>query len=198
MLQFFVYIWNTNSKVFLPKKSNEMTQTNTSSLPIITSERLTLRSLVTEDQNAIYELRSDKTINKFLDRQPCSSIEQAKNFIEMIKENIEKGGTYYWVITLSDTKEVVGTICLFDISNEKKYCEIGYELNPKFQGKGIMQEAVKSVIHFVFDSLNLNMINAFTHKENQKSTNLLSKLNFVKTDEIATENPNLVKFVLTK
>jgi ribosomal-protein-alanine N-acetyltransferase len=198
MLQFFVYIWNTNSKVFSPKKSNEMTQNNTVSLPIITSERLTLRSLVTEDQNAIYELRSNTEINKYLDRQPCSSIEQAKNFIDIIKENVEKGGTYYWVITLSDSSEVLGTICLFDISNEKKSCEIGYELSPKFQGQGIMQEAVKSIIHFVFDSLKLNMINAFTHKENQKSTHLLSKLNFVKTDEIATENPNLVKFVLTK
>lgn len=175
-----------------------MTQNNTASLPIINSERLTLRSLATEDQNAIYELRSNSEINKYLDRQPCSSIEEAKSFIDRIKENIEKGGTYYWVITLSNSKKVVGTICLFDISNEKKYCEIGYELNPKFQGKGIMQEAVKSVIHFVFNSLKLNMINAFTHKENQKSTHLLCKLDFVKTEEIAPENPNLVKFVLTK
>lgn len=175
-----------------------MTQHNHPTLPTLLTERLKLRSLTIEDHQEIYELRSNTEINKYLDRQPCSSIEQAKNFIEMIKENIEKGGTYYWVITLSDSKEVVGTICLFDISNEKKCCEIGYELNPKFQGKGIMQEAVKSVIHFVFDSLKLNMINAFTHKENQKSTNLLCKLDFVKTEEIAPENPNLVKFVLTK
>ena len=35
-----------------------------------------------------------------------------------------------------------------------------------------MQEAVKNVINFVFETLKLNVINAFTHKDNEKSTNL--------------------------
>jgi len=175
-----------------------MTKTNAATLPIIRSERLTLRSLFIEDSESIYELRSDASINKFLDRQPCKSLEDAKNFINNINKNIEKGGTYYWVITMSYSKQVVGTICLFDISNEKKCCEIGYELSTKFQGQGLMQEAVKNVIDFVFETLKLNVINAFTHKDNEKSTNLLSKLNFVKSTETDIENPNITWFILKK
>lgn len=174
-----------------------MIKTNAATLPIIRSERLTLRSLYIEDSVTIYELRSDTSVNKFLDRQPCKSIEEAKSFINSINENIEKGGTYYWVITLNETKQLVGTICLFDISNEKKCCEIGYELRTKFQGQGLMQEAVKNVIDFVFETLKLNVINAFTHKDNEKSTNLLSKLNFVKVTETDKENQNLTIYTLT-
>lgn len=175
-----------------------MKKNNAATLPIIRSERLTLRSLFIEDSEAIYELRSDASINKFLDRQPCKSIEDAKNFINNINKNIEKGGTYYWVITLNETKQLVGTICLFDISNEKKCCEIGYELSIKFQGQGLMQEAIKNIIDFVFETLKLNVINAFTHKDNEKSTNLLSKLNFVKSTETDIENPNITWFILKK
>jgi ribosomal-protein-alanine N-acetyltransferase len=174
-----------------------MTKTNAAILPIITTERLTLRSLAIDDYKAIYELRSDTTINKFLDRQPCKSIEEAKSFINRINENIEKGGTYYWAITLNETKQLVGTICLFDFTNEKS-CEIGYELRTKFQGQGIMQEALKNVIDFVFDTLRLKKILAFTHFENQRSSNLLSKFNFVKATETDKENHNLTIYTLTK
>jgi ribosomal-protein-alanine N-acetyltransferase len=175
-----------------------MTKTNAATLPIIRSERLTLRSLFIEDSEAIYELRSDATINKFLDRQPCKSLEDAENFINNINKNIEKGGTYYWAITLTDTKQLAGTVCLFDFSSEKKCCEIGYELSTKFQGQGIMQEAVKRVIDFAFEKLKLNKILAFTHSENEQSSKLLLKLNFVKATENVIENPNLTMYISTK
>jgi len=50
----------------------------------------------------------------------------------------------------------------------------------------------------VFETLKLNVINAFTHKDNEKSTNLLSKLNFVKSTETDIENPNITWFILKK
>lgn len=39
---------------------------------------------------------------------------------------------------------------------------------------------------------------AFTHSENQNSTNLLLKLNFLKSIEQDIENPKLKIFTLTK
>lgn len=105
--------------------------------PILTTERLSLRQVSIDDYQDIFDLRSDPKINKFLDRQPCTTLEDAKNFINKINENIEKGGTYYWVISKTETNQVVGTICIFDFSNENSSCEIGYELMVKFQGQGI-------------------------------------------------------------
>jgi ribosomal-protein-alanine N-acetyltransferase len=67
----------------------------------------------------------------------------------------------------------------------------------KFQGQGIMQEAVQTVIDFVFQTLKLKKILAVTHHENQNSTNLLLKLNFLKSIEANKENPNLTIFSLT-
>jgi [ribosomal protein S5]-alanine N-acetyltransferase len=175
-----------------------MTKMNTATFPILITERLTLRRLSIDDHQYIFDLRSDPEINKFLNRQLCKTNEDAKNFISKVNENIEKGGTYYWAISLTDVKQLVGTICLFDFSSEKNSCEIGYELMMKFQGQGIMQEAVKTVIDFVFQTLKFKKILAFTHYENQHSTNLLLKFNFLKSIEADKENPNLTILTLTQ
>ena len=99
---------------------------------------------------------------------------------------------------MTNTKTFVGTICLFDFSNEKKSCEIGYELMPRFQGQGIMKEASQVVIDYVFQTLKFKKIFAFTHYENLNSTNLLLKLHFVKSLETDKENPNLTIFTLAQ
>ena len=154
---------------------------NSATFTTLRTARLTLRQLSIDDQQDILALRSDPEINKYLGRQPTKTIEDAINFINKVNENIEKQIALYWAITLTETKTFVGTICLFDFSNENNSCEIGYELMPKFQGQGIMKEATQVVIDYVFQTLKLKKILAFTHCDNQNSTNLLTKFNFVKS-----------------
>lgn len=173
-----------------------MTDMNSATFPILTTERLTLRQLSIDDQQDILALRSDPNINKFLNRQLCKTNEDAINFINKVNDNIEKSDTYYWAITLTDTKTLLGTICLFGFSSENNSCEIGYELMTKFQGQGIMKEAAQVVIDYVFQALKFKKILAFTHYDNENSTNLLLKLNFVKSIETDKENPNLNIFTL--
>jgi ribosomal-protein-alanine N-acetyltransferase len=173
-----------------------MTDMNSATFPILTTERLTLRQLSIDDQHSIFDLRSDPEINKYLDREPSKTIEDAVNFINKVNDNIQKNNSIYWVITLAKTKTFVGTICLFDFSNKKSSCEIGFELITKFQGQGIMKEATQAVIDYVFQTLKFKKILAFTHYNNQNSTNLLLKFNFVKSIETNKENPNLNIFTL--
>lgn len=119
-------------------KYDRLKSRNFISFPILATERLTLRQLLPDDQNDILALRSDTEINQYLDRQPSKTIEDAINFINKVNDNIKLNNSIYWVITLTTTKTFVGTICLFDFSDEKNSCEIGYELMTKFQGQGIM------------------------------------------------------------
>lgn len=169
---------------------------SSAAFPILKTERLILRQLSTDDRQDIFALRSDPKINKFLDRQIPEITEDAVNFINVVNENIEKGNSFYWAITLTETKTFAGTICLYDFSSDNNSCEIGYELMTEFQGQGIMKEAVQTVIDYVFQTLKFEKILAFTHHENQNSTNLLLKFNFVKSIETDKENPNLNIFIL--
>jgi [ribosomal protein S5]-alanine N-acetyltransferase len=165
--------------------------------PILTTERLTLRQLSIDDQQDIFALRSDPEINKYLGREPSRTTEDAINFISKVNDNIKKNNSFYWVITLTKTKTFVGTICLFDFLNEKNSCEIGYELMTKFQGQGIMKEAAEVVIDYAFQTLQFKKIVAFTHNRNQNSTKLLTKFNFLQSNEADKENPDFNVFTLT-
>ena len=170
---------------------------NFTSFPILTTERLTLRPLSIDDQQNIFALRADTEINKYLDREPSKTIEDAINFINKVNDNLKKNNSLYWVITLTKTKTFVGTICLFDFSNETNGCEIGYELMVRFQGKGIMKEATEKVIDYAFQTLQFQKIVAQTHNENQHSTKLLTRLNFLPSKEVDQENPDFNIFTLT-
>lgn len=171
---------------------------NFTPFPILTTDRLTLRPLSMQDQHGILALRSDPEINKYLNRVPSKTVEDAVNFIDKVNDNFQKKNSIYWAISLTSTKTFVGTLCLFDFSNEKSSCEIGYELLTNFQGQGIMKEAAQAVIDFVFQTLNLNKILALTHSENQPSTKLLSKLHFVKSTETERENHKVHRFILAR
>lgn len=174
-----------------------MINKNFTPFPILTTERLTLRQLSIDDKQDIFDLRSDTDINKYLDRKPSKTIEDAINFIKKINDNIKNNDSIYWVISLTGRKKMVGTICLFDFSNEKNSCEIGYELMTKFQGQGIMREAIKEVIDYAFQALKFQKIIAFTHNENLNSTKLLTKFNFLTSEAADKENPNFSVFTLT-
>ncbi len=144
--------------------------------PILKTDRLVLRQLVITDAKEIFELRKDHIINKYLNRQPSHSLEDAKSFIQTITENVHRNDSIYWAISLGG--KLVGTICLFEFADDNSKAEIGYELLPLYQGKGLMLEAVSKVIEFGFQHIGLQSIKAYTHPDNRSSTKLLENLNF--------------------
>ena len=165
--------------------------------PILTAERITLRQLLITDEQEIFILRSDSEINKYLDRQLSNTIDDARDFINMVNENITKNNSLYWAITLRDRNVLVGTICLFSFSDENDKCEIGYELLANFQGQGIMKEAVEKVIDYAFNTIKVQKIEAFLHRDNQSSINLLEKLSFRNSNKPDETNPELICYYLT-
>ena len=165
--------------------------------PILSTERITLRQLVIADEQEIFTLRSDSEINKYLDRQVSNTIDDARNFINKVNENINKNDSLYWAITLSNKNILVGTICLFDFSDENDKCEIGYELLTNFQGQGIMREALEKVIDYAFNTIKVKKIEAFFHRGNQSSIKLLEKFSFRNSNEPDETNPDLICYRLT-
>lgn len=151
--------------------------------PDLTTEHLLLRQLSLQDEREIFALRSDEEVNRYLDRQRAQTIEDARAFIENINKGIVKNDWYMWAVTQKGSPALIGTICLWNIVAHRSQAEIGYELLPGFQGKGIMQEAVPRIIRFGFEDMALRSIVAVLSPENLRSVKLLQKHNFVRTTE---------------
>jgi ribosomal-protein-alanine N-acetyltransferase len=180
-----------------------MLHINLSPFPDLKTPRLTLRQLRHEDADEIFILRSDPSVNEFLNRKKAQTIEDAEEHIAKINKGISNNESVMWAITLADDTKLIGTICLWNIIKEKDFAELGYELLPQYQGKGLMQEALSKVLEYGFDHLQLKTVEAWLSAKNIRSIKLLEKNNFKR--DLDTENKmdkkdedDLIVYSLTK
>src|SRR6476659_5728586 len=119
---------------------------NFAPFPSLSTERLNLRRLSDEDEEEIFFLRSDKEMLQFLDRDPATSIDEARQWIKTINEGIDSNQYVAWAVALKNDQKLIGTITFWNIQKEHYRAEIGYALHTQFQGRGLMQEAMAVVL----------------------------------------------------
>ena len=146
--------------------------------PELETDRLLLTRLKTSDWKMISFLRSDQEVNKFVKRSSAATQEEALEFIQKINHSIDHQHSYYWKIAERNNDQMIGSICLWNFSEDQETAEIGYDLSPDYQGKGIMHESLCRIIEFGFQNLNLEFIEAFTHYKNEPSKKLLENNGF--------------------
>ncbi|MBS1993178.1 MAG: GNAT family N-acetyltransferase [Cyanobacteria bacterium SZAS LIN-3] len=79
----------------------------------------------------------------------------------------------------SNPETVLGAANLSNtVRNAAHFCHLGYHIDRDFQGKGIMKEALQSVITYGFTAMNLHRIMANYQPENSRSGGLLRSLGF--------------------
>ncbi|MFP3597363.1 GNAT family N-acetyltransferase [Chryseobacterium sp. SIMBA_029] len=143
------------------------------------TDRLVLKEINESYVEDILRIRSNEVINQFVQRNSPKNNYDALQFILTIKERTKNKETFYWGISLKDQPNLIGTICLWKFTEDRKQAEVGYELLPEYHRKGIMSEALAGVIDFGFNDLQLQEIVAMTNKFNENSKGLLLKHQFV-------------------
>ena len=156
------------------------------------TDRLILRTLTEFDSFEVLGIRSHPVINQFLHRDSPRNTFEALDFILNIQRKSANGEIFFLGIALQNKPELIGTICLWNFSGDRKTAELGYELLPEYHGKGIMSEAVTFILNYGFEDLKASKIEAFTNKNNLNSIQLLQKFNFTlnvnRKDEKYPEN----------
>lgn len=160
--------------------------------PLLQSSRLILRKIAEEDKDQIFLLRQDQHINRYIDRIPLNSEKEALAFITKVDAGIEHNKLIYWGLGLKENSDLIGTICLWNFSEDRTTAEIGYELLPKFQKKGLMTEALELVIEYSFMTLHLKNIKVYTHRDNERSVKLLERFNFTVQENSSEDSENLI------
>ncbi len=81
----------------------------------------------------------------------------------------------YWLIVISEENVGAGMVGFKGFPNEKGSTEIGYGLDPAYQGKGYMSEAIRALIDWAFEHPFCKIITA-SEVENPASRRLLERL----------------------
>jgi ribosomal-protein-alanine N-acetyltransferase len=153
------------------------TQTKTTILPTLITERLTLRELRPEDAADVLIFRGDPYVQRF-NSEPLKTVKEAAAFIEELNAGNRGGRWLEWAITLRDQDRALGLVGLGSWDKHHRRAEVGYDLAHAFWGRGIGTAAVRAVVNYGFTALNLNRIEAATIADNHESVNLLKKLGF--------------------
>ncbi|SMD18523.1 GNAT family N-acetyltransferase [Pedobacter nyackensis] len=155
-----------------------MRHPNFSKFPTLTTSRLILRKLSLNDAAVIYQLRSDIEVTSLIGKKPFTSLDEATAHIKRIENLINNNECILWGISYQDSKALIGAICLWNFDIPAETVEIGYELLPEFQKKGIMAEAVARILEYGFDTMGAKTIVAFPSAKNPASVTLLEKAGF--------------------
>lgn len=155
-----------------------MLNLNFTPFPFLSTIRLELRPLALSDVNEIFAIRSDLEMIKYLDRPPQKELDEASQFIEKIINGIQLNRWIYWAISLKGENKLIGTICIWNISVEDSKAEVGFELLPPYQGKGIIQEALKAVVDYGFNVIGLKSLEGEVDPGNIKSIKVMEKAGF--------------------
>ena len=115
-----------------------------------------------------------------MERPKATTSDEALHFIDKINQSINNNESVYWVITLKGSDKLIGDIAFYNIDKINHRAEIGYALLPNYHRQGIMNEAMRLVLSYGFDQMNLHSVEALTNPLNEKSFNLLVKNGFIK------------------
>ena len=156
--------------------------------PVLTTERLLLQTLEQQDRTILYVLHSDPAVLHYITREPPADLEASAAFIRKIQDGVQSKRWYYWGLHVaSKSRQLMGTICLWQFTDDRTIAEIGFDLLPEHQGQGFMSEALQSVLHFAEKELQLRAIRGLVHAENEACIRLLSKHQFTFVRELPPE-----------
>ena len=144
----------------------------------IITERLLLRAVHPQLLSNTLESTKDQQLDKF----DLQSEELLESELARVRRVISLRPDEYalWNIHLRDSAQYLGNIGLHTINTRHRRGEIGYYLNENQRKKGYMSEAVKVVVKYGFESLDLNRITACVHPDNLPSKSIILNLGFQK------------------
>ena len=150
--------------------------------PVLETNRLRLDKLAEDDSNSLFELFSDISVVEYYDLEAFTELSQASNLIEFFNTRFKDNAGIRWAIRLKETNQLIGTCGFNTWSPKMKNAVIGYDLLPKFWGKGYSTEAVHGIIKSAFlgelSCGELNRIQGDTVPGNLASESLLLKVGF--------------------
>ena len=86
----------------------------------------------------------------------------------------------FYVFLKEAPETIIGTVCLYDISNTYSRAEIGYKFSSAYHHNGYASEAVEKLVDIAFSELNLHRLCAHVQNDNFASIRLLAGLGFEK------------------
>lgn len=147
-------------------------------LPVLSGRGLHLRGIRLTDASPIFSIYSDPEVCQLLDGRPMTEPEQATDYIKQVGQNLKTRLIFQWGICDSKEDQLFGTCSLYYLDYKNRRGEIGITLARSAWGQGLASEALRVLIEFAFNVVNLHRIEADIDPENSSSLALFERMGF--------------------
>ncbi len=152
---------------------------------VLETERLLLRPWQAYDLHDFYEYASVDGVGEMAGWAHHQSIFETKKILDSFisQKNV-------FAIVFKENNKVIGSLGFHPswANGEPEYLnlrqkEIGYVLSKEYWSRGLMTEAVKKVIEYCFQSLELDAVTVGHFKNNDMSRRVIEKCGFIFVNE---------------
>ena len=137
-------------------------------------ERLILRQFQLRDNADMFQWASNPDVVKFLSYEPHKTIEETNAILTSWVKSYNEMSTYNWAIEFQGV--VIGNISVVDKDDECFTCHLGWQIDKPYWNKGIMTEAAKAVVDYLFDQVHYDRITSGCDTRNIGSSRVMQKI----------------------
>jgi RimJ/RimL family protein N-acetyltransferase len=148
--------------------------------PVLTTERLVLRETAAHDVQGAFDMESDPVAMRYWSRPPMQHLSEAQASVERAMRYFAERSGLRWSITRAGDDVMIGQCSLFAFNEQCGRAEIGYGLDRRHWGQGIMNEALTAVVGFAFGPLGMRRLEADIDPRNIASIRALERLGFAR------------------
>lgn len=145
-------------------------------LPVLRTERLILRKATEQDAGDLFEAASDPEVARYTSWEPHASPEVSRAVIGRWLLRYREGQAAPWAMEVVAEGTFIGTCGFLSWSIAQARAEIGYAISRRYWNQGLVTEAVREVLRFGFEVMQLNRIQATCEPANTASGRVLEKV----------------------
>ena len=165
------------------------------SMPTLETERLILRRIIMKDAQDSFEYSKDAEVARHVLWNAQKELSEAKEYCRFMMKRYRQDLPSSWGIIDKTTGRLVGTIGYMEYREEHGSVEVGYSLARWMWNSGYMTEALRRVIAYTFEAMDVNRIEAQHELTNPSSGRVMEKCGMKKEGVLRQRLYNKGKYV---
>ena len=101
-------------------------------------------------------------------------------YLEKVKHSNDKD-IFDWCIILKENGECIGKIDCHELGDDKSIRDVGWYIDPVYQGKGYASEAANAMFNYMYNEVMINEIDTGAAIDNSPSWKIMEKFGFERT-----------------
>lgn len=147
-------------------------------LEIAQTDRIMVREPVLADASDLYRIMQLPEVNRFVDDFPVNYADFCEK-LDAYRTAFDYYDCGFWSVIEKETGKLIGRCGIqYSTIDAEILPELGFFLDPEYEGKGYAYEASRVALDYAYDYLGEDVIYARVKPENTKSVNLLNRLGF--------------------